>query len=258
MKRKKHADSCLRDMGQKYSCLVIVRPELEYKITPYFDETLCLIMKKEVKEVVNELRTRNIHCVIYYVAEKATHEIDTFSIVKKKFYTIPFLSIFNEKCLETARYFGKIGIDKVMHYSDIDHLSEEIKKLIIEKSVRITLKDIGIDEKYNSRILINALQIIESSYIKIMSVKEIAEILEINESSLSREFQKYNLPGPKRILMYFKINHASMLMRNKGLNKTEIALLSGFSSERRLNENLYRVQNKMHNGIAKKKSRQVF
>jgi transcriptional regulator GlxA family with amidase domain len=74
-----------------------------------------------------------------------------------------------------------------------------------------------------------------------MTVKEIADLLEINECTLSREFNKYDLPGPKRILMYLKVHHAVKLMENNGLKRQEVALLSGFSDERRMMECLGRV-----------------
>jgi transcriptional regulator GlxA family with amidase domain len=68
-------------------------------------------------------------------------------------------------------------------------------------------------------------------------------MMDVSECTLSREFQKYSLPGPKRMLMYLKVYHSSLLMQNNGLNIREIASLSGFSNDKRMAECFQRVYN---------------
>jgi len=223
------------------TCLAIIKQENLYMIRPYLNDEVNLIVKESVRGALIVLRTKNINCTIFYMCKKNVHEKEKVFRIKEKFPTIPLLTIFTESCLETARKFGEAGIDKVMHHSDINILNEEMERLIAEKSIRITLKDIGINENFDSKILTEALQILEYNYIRLMSIKEVAENLEINECTLSRKFKKYGLPGPKRILMYLKVHHAIRLLKNQGLNKKEVAVLSGFSDEKRLAECLRRI-----------------
>jgi AraC-like DNA-binding protein len=225
----------------KCTCLAIIKQENLYKIRPYLDDEINLITRRNVRETIIQLRTKNISCTIFFMNKETIHEKEKFFLIKKKFPTIPLISIFTDRCIETAREFGEAGIDKVLHYSDIDRLNKEVVKLIHQHTIKITLKDIGITKLKYSEKLNEALCILEKNYISLKGVKEIADLLEINECTLSREFKKYNLPGSKRILMYLKVHHAVRLMENSGLNKKEVAVLSGFSNEKRLAECLRRM-----------------
>ncbi|MGV8094250.1 MAG: helix-turn-helix domain-containing protein [Mangrovibacterium sp.] len=223
-----------------YTCLVLIKEGLFYKIRPYLDN-MEVIVKQRSNELLPILRTRMIHCGVLYTEKP--DQFDTCRIVrfKQKFPTIPVLAVLEGKWVETAHEYGKAGIEKVMHLSEIDRLSEEVTRLIHQYAVKITLKDIGITRLNYSKNLNEALHILERDYLTLMGVKEIADLLEINECTLSREFKKYDLPGPKRVLMYLKVHHAVKLMENKGLNRQEVALLSGFSDERRMVECLDKI-----------------
>ena len=223
-----------------YTCLVLIKEELFYKIRPYLDN-IEVIVKQRPKELTPILRTRMIHCGILY--NERSDQFDTRRIVqfKQKFPTIPLLAIMEGKWVETTHEYGRAGIEKVLHFSEIDRLNDEVNRLIHEYTVKITLKDIGIAQLNYSKNLNEALHILEENYLTLMSVKEIADLLEINECTLSREFNKHDLPGPKRILMYMKVHHAVKLMENKGLNRQEVALLSGLSDERRMVECLDKI-----------------
>ena len=239
-----------------YTCLVLVKEELFYKIRPYLDN-IEVIVKQRPKELIPILRTRMIHCGILY--SERPDQFNTGRIVqfKQKFPTIPLLAILEGKWVETAHEYGKAGIEKVLHFSEIDRLGEEVNRLIHRLTVKITLKDIGITRLNYSKNLDEALRILERDYLTLMGVKEIADLLEINECTLSREFKKYDLSGPKRVLMYLKVHHAVKLMENKGLNRQEVALLSGFSDERRMMECLERVYPQSISKCTKSKRRVV-
>jgi AraC-like DNA-binding protein len=224
----------------RYTCLILIKEGLFYKIRPYLNN-MEVIVKQRSNEMFPVLRTRMIHCGILYSERPDQFEVCQIAQFKQKFPTIPLLAILEGKWVETAHEYGKAGIEKVIHFSEIGRLSEEVDRLIHQHAVKITLKDIGITRLNYSRNLNEALRILERDYITLVGVKEIADLLEINECTLSREFKKYDLPGPKRILMYLKVHHAVKLMENKGLNRQEVALLSGFSDERRMQECLDRV-----------------
>lgn len=224
-----------------YTCFVLIKKELFYKIRPYLGDDVDVIVKQQSKELLQTIRNRIIHCGILYCEKPGQFDTCRIARFKQKFPSIPLLIILEGKWVETAHEYGKAGIEKVLHFSEISRLSKEVTRLIYQHTVKITLKDIGITQLNYSNNLNEALRILEKDYLHLMGVKEIADLLEINECTLSREFNKYDLPGPKRILMYMKVNHAVRLMENKGLNRQEVALLSGFSDERRMMECLGRV-----------------
>lgn len=225
----------------KYNCLVIIKKDNFHKVRPFLNENIVPVVKQNLKEVRFILRTNPIDCAILYIRKQGLKESGKFFSLKERFPTIPFVVILAEKCLETARECGKTGMEKVIHFSEINSLNEVLLEAVKKKAVKVTLTDIGLQEENRSKILTSALKELESNYIKLMTTKEVAKKLEINECTLSREFKKYKLPGPKRILMYLKVHHAMQLMSNDGLSKSEIAILSGFSNERRLEECIQRL-----------------
>lgn len=226
---------------EKYTCFILIKEELFYKIRPFLDENILVVVKQRFRELVYAVRNQVVHCAVLYCEKPDQFEEKRLYQFKQKFPTIPLLSILAERWVGTAHKFGRAGIEKVLHFSNIDHLNEEVYGLIHRYRVKITLKNIGITKLNYSKKLDEALLILERNYLTLMEVKEIADLLEINECTLSREFNKYDLPGPKRILMYLKVHHAAMLLENKGLNRQEVALLAGFSDQRRMQECLARI-----------------
>jgi AraC family L-rhamnose operon transcriptional activator RhaR/AraC family L-rhamnose operon regulatory protein RhaS len=87
-----------------------------------------------------------------------------------------------------------------------------------------------------SFVLRKSLRYIEQHYLTLMNTSEVADFAGISECTLSREFKKFNLPGPKRLLMYCKIKHATHLMRNEELKIKQIAAMSGFTNVKRFHE----------------------
>ena len=234
------APKCLQNM-ENYTCIVLIKEELFYKIRPFLDEDKNVIIKQRLSELIQAVRTRMVHCGILYCEKPKQFDSQQISQFKQKFPNIPLLTVFAEKWVENAHEYGLAGIEKVLLHTDIDRLNDEVTRLIHQHTIKITLKNIGIIRLNYSKNLNEALRILEKDYLSLMGVKEIADFLEINECTLSREFKKYDLPGPKRVLMYLKVHHAVKLMKNKGLNQQEVASLSGFSDERRMLECLKRT-----------------
>lgn len=226
---------------KNYTCLVMIRNDLFYKIRPYLDENIKVVIKQGFNDLIQIHKNQIIHCGIIY-CDKPNH-INTQHIIqfKQKHSYIPLLIVLAEKWVETAHEYGRAGVEKVLHNSEINRLNTEVIRLINQHTIQITLKDIGINELNYSDNLNKALSILEKQYLTLFGVKEIADLLEINECTLSREFKKYNIPGPKRILMYFKVHHAVKLMNQNCLSKQQVALFSGFTDERRLSECLSRI-----------------
>ena len=211
-----------------YNCLIVIREELFYKIRSYIGDRVEFIIKEKLSN--NVVRSNNVRCVILFHEKHQQFTNNDILVFKKNFPLIPVISIFSERCLESARECGKYGIDKILHYSEFLSFTNELMNLIDEKSVKVTLKDIGVRIKNCSKIIQDALIIIENNYLELSEIKDVSRMLEINVCTLSREFRKYKVLNPKKILMYLKVYHASLLLRNNGLRISEVADLAGFTS----------------------------
>jgi AraC-like DNA-binding protein len=205
--------------------------------------TYTVIEKQKLESILQEVRINHVACIIIYIGHDDIAENIHFELFKKKFSHIPCIAVIASPDMELARYCGSIGIECVLPYKEIHSIKEEIVKICAENSNKVFIEDLSIDKKnpLYSVILRESLLIMEKDYLKIFNINEIAAILRINESTLSREFSKFGLPSPKKILMFLKIRHAIKLMQNKGLNVREISSLSGFTDEKRMAECFHRM-----------------
>lgn len=111
--------------------------------------------------------------------------------------------------------------------SHTGRLSIEIEKILFIKGER-SYSRIYLDGETKKILLF-----IESRYLTICNMTDIANYIGVTENTITREFHKYNLCSPKRLLMYFKVKHSIELLRNSDLKIREIANLSGFTNEQR-------------------------
>jgi AraC-like DNA-binding protein len=229
---------------KKLIAVISNQEEFFRKIRYSLEESCEILEKKSIKSLEHLLRIKTIQCILLSMEEPITESLYLYKI-KKDFPLIPLVAVTNHDNLELARACGAIGIDKVIPSSKLENIAQEITRLCSEKTFHISLRDLNIClEKQNySELLKNALDILEKHYISLTSVTDIAAMIDVSECTLSREFQKHQLLGPKRILMSLKVCHASLLMKNKGLNNREIAFQSGFSSDKRMAECFQRVLN---------------
>lgn len=217
-------------------------PRFINELKCYIPKAFTVIEKQKVQAILQETRINQVLCIVLHV-EHALTENTQFEQFKKGFSYIPCIAVINTPNIELARYCGSIGIESVLLYEKMSCIKEEIIRICSEKDNKVSLKELSINKNDSSfsAIIKEALSFIEKDYIKILNINEIADIIEINESTLSREFTKYNLPGPKKILMFLKIRHAIKLMQNKKLNIREISSLSGFTDEKRMAECFHRM-----------------
>ena len=200
------------------------------------------VLEKKMEMLLQEIRMKPISCVILYIEHHISDEL-YIERLRKGFPSIPFIAILVNPSMELARHCGVIGIDSVLPYEDIELIGDEVTRICTLKNNKVRLEDISID-KTNvnySEMLKEALSIIEQKYVKMLNTNEIADLMEITEATLSREFAKFGLPGPKKVLILMKIEHAIKLMLNKGLNIREISSLSGFTEEKRMAECFHRM-----------------
>lgn len=208
--------------------------KIRYDLEEYYN----LMERKELKFLYHTLRMISIACVILNITSNIIPDKMLICHIRKKFPYIPFMAIISNDQIELARQCGEIGIDKVLIKSEIENIEKELTSLLSHTKEQIFISDLGIKNPHLDypEIILNALALTEHNYIDIKSVCEIAHTLGVSECTLSREFQKYGLPGPKRLLMHMKVYHASLLMQNKGFNIREIAAMSGFTNDKRMAE----------------------
>jgi len=208
----------------------------------HLPKTVTVLEKKKMDTLLHVTRMNPVSCVILYL-EHVIPDEPHFEQFKKGFPHVPSIAVLAHPNMELARYCGVMGIDSVLPYKDLEFIGDEIAKVCASKNNKVSLADISIDKMNTgySEIVKEALSIIEKNYVKMLNTNEIADLLEIAEATLSREFAKFDLPGPKKILINMKIQHAIKLMRNQGLNNREIASLSGFTEEKRMAECFHRM-----------------
>ena len=135
--------------AKPYTCVVLIRKDLFYKIRPYLGGHMNVIIKQQLSELVYTLRTQAVHCGILYCETPDPFDAKLLRQTIQKFPKIPMLAILQEKCIETAHAYGRVGIEKLLHFSDIDQLNEEVNQLIHQHNIKVTLKDIGIPQMFS-------------------------------------------------------------------------------------------------------------
>lgn len=208
-----------------------------------FDGAYEVIEKSSLRTLMPVSRIYNLACVILYIDRDTVPDAQYFKYFKKRFPAIPCLAAIHPNNLKLARQCGTLGIDSVLSYHDPEGVAKEVDALCEMKSFKVSLSELGIkkDERAYSKLMREALGILEQDYLKIVNTAEIAELMNVSECTVSREFAKWRLPGPKKVLMGLKIRHAIKLMSNMGFNVREIALFSGFSDEKRMSECFHRT-----------------
>ena len=225
--------------------ILVMHDNFEFvkKLESHVSDAFAVIEKQTFKSIHQEIRTSLVSCVIFHVKPESILKNTQLEQFKKRFSHIPCIVVVTFPDIEFARYCGFIGIERVLLLDKIQSINEEIIKICAKNNNNVSIEDLSIDknESLYSPMIKESFSIMERDYLKIFNISEIANLLEIKESTLSREFCKFGLPGPKKILMFFKINHAIKLMQNKGLNIYEISCLSGFSNEKRMAECFHRM-----------------
>lgn len=199
-------------------------------------EKYVVISRNSVEELVAVMSGKLLYCIVIYFNGNYMFSLSNILQMKKQFSSIPIIGIIEKEDMELARLCGLNGFDKLVSAKDIGLIDTIILEVSKKFRSRITLCDFRIELDNLSDLMVRALKLIEAHYTELKGVGEIAASLGVNESTLSREFRQYNLVGPKRILLYFKLKYAIRLMQNEGLSLKDITYLSGFSSAKRFNE----------------------
>jgi len=222
---------------QTATCLVIAKPEISKKIedllTPEF---FCHLYSspRDIKE--DSLPEHDIQCVIIHITNRNFPLLKSSIENMKQMRGLPIISLIQDIDMEVARVCGKIGVDRLIDFHSLRDLKNSISDTIYQVPQAISLQDLGIDMERFPLVVKTALRYIQDNYISLHNVSEIAKLTGVNEGTLSRLFRKFDLDGPKRILMQYKLLHAMTLMSRQGLSIKRIAEYSGFTSEKRFCE----------------------
>jgi len=202
-----------------------------------------LFTRKNCESIEFLLRTQNIRAILVYIQDINSVNFKTHYKIINTLHTIPKLAIIKDvNDLELIRKLGEIGFSQITSYADLHVIPQTLQRLIRTHNNNVTLTEIGI--KLNNEmpgVLKKALNYIEENYIKILCIKEVIDYLEISYKTLSIYFKQELLPTPKTLLMFLKIRHALMLLKEGVLLNKEVAYKAGFTNEKRFAECLNRM-----------------
>ena len=204
-------------------------------------QDLTLIKPWEIDKV-GELFLNDTAVIFIVALGERSHKVKKIFQLKSAYSRLYIVIIVDNLMYDFARLCGKKGIDRVFHIKELDALERSITNSKM-MSLSIKLHDVGIKLDGLSNTAEKALRLIEKDYVGLKSVKEISNYLNLHESTLIREFRKYDLLSPKQLLMHFKIFHSLKLIGMSSFTIKEIAYSSGFTNEKRFIECFVRVMN---------------
>ncbi len=160
--------------------------------------------------------------------------------VSSSFSNLNSIAILRKDEVKISHFLGKSGIKEVIYTDELDQLSDS---LLRKCETKITLGRFLIKSEDFSHLMQKTLQFIESNYLNIYSLTEVANEVGVTENTIDREFQKHSICSPKRLLMYFKVMHSVDLLIKTDFKIKEIAAISGFTNEQRFIECFKRIFN---------------
>jgi len=228
---------------KEHSLLIIAKEPMLKRLVQQFTSHFQLIVSQSCSfETLDCLKDQLVDCIIIALSDKNAEQVKSLLYNSKLRYPlIPVIIAVERIEVELIRIVGSMGADKVFANYNSKDLISGVKGVISKYSSKVLLIDFNISIENHPKIIQRALLLIERRYLELMSVQEIAGYIGVSESFLSKEFRKCELTTPKKLLMYFKVRHAVNMMRNYELNIKEIALLSGFTNDKRFNECFRRV-----------------
>jgi AraC-like DNA-binding protein len=189
------------------------------------------------------LKRKEILGIVFNICPDNFNDVSMLVMLCKQLRSdIPLIGLIKDIDFEIVRKCGSIGVDKVIDFSNLNELTTCIDEAIRHKSIHVQATDFNINPDYYTGIVAKALRLIEQNYVRLMGTAEIARVMCVTESTLCRLFKKSGLVGPKKILMYFKIRHATNLLSiSNKMSLKKISALAGFSNEKRFIECFFRV-----------------
>jgi AraC-like DNA-binding protein len=184
----------------------------------------------------------------YLVIKDIDNAIKTYCMIQM-FSELPC----NDSCIIKIYKYQLISLTVIIQYhlsnyfkdmtSQLHEVSTKCIKSIDKHCDYIILNQFGesiirefynVIKKHNSKELspniYKVLEYIHNNYMKNIKLSDIAQSIPMNESYLSTQFrQEYDMPL-KQYLNQYRINQATILIKNSNYNLTQIALKVGFES----------------------------
>jgi AraC-like DNA-binding protein len=197
--------------------------------------------KESVLKVREYLKLKHYDSLLLYSEINCTKDEEiVLKYISESFPNLDSIAIVKKTGVKLSHFLGRNGIKEVLHTDELDKLTPI---LLRSNDTKISLDKLGISIEKTSPLLQKILRFMESNYLTIFTITDIATYVEVDECTISRECQKNNLCPPKRLLMYFKVMHSVELLQNTDFKIKEIANLSGFTNEQRYIECFIRVFN---------------
>lgn len=221
-------------------CLVIADSSQSNRISSELKAGY-LIIQRRFHEDFALLENPPPQCVVLSIRSDGEVPERLIGQLKEQFPTTPLITVMGCRDFEKIRKCGALGVDAVVHETEITQVKVKIQDLVSSSCAKIRLRDFNIRPQDYPPKLQRMLGLIEEAYIALLGTQEIADTLGLSEGAVTKEFKSHGLTGPKKLLMYFKVRHAINLMGNEKFSLKYIASASGFTSEKRFHECVYRI-----------------
>ncbi|NVO08827.1 MAG: helix-turn-helix transcriptional regulator [Bacteroidales bacterium] len=237
-------------MGENIFLIICNRKD-EYIFKPYLLQYECHFVDS-LSKIRYKLTKHHFDILLLYINfEQTPEEHMLLNYIAISFPNIYSIAILKEPICRISHFLGTCGVKEVLTYSELNKLGIKLSNI---HNTKITLAKFSIFiENYPLNVQ-KILFFIEQNYLNIFTMTDIADYIGVNESTISREFQKNKICSPKRLLMYFKVMHSVELLKNTNLKIKEIADLSGFTNEQRYIECFGRTLETTPNEFRKKQS----
>ncbi len=138
--------------------------------------------------------------------------------------------------------YHQTELQHIIHINELSTLEERFAPQLYPEKLLSSLQDLQINRQdYTAQLLQSALITIETYYLWILSVKELANNLNTHPSNLNKQFSKHSGYSPYQLINRIKLKHSLHLMQYPDLLLKTIAYLSGFSNYQQFGECLYKA-----------------
>ena len=154
---------------------------------------------------------------------------------------IPVIGISRYSEQKMIKPYHQTGLQHIIHINELSALEERFAPQLYSQKLLSSLQDLQINSEYITALMHRALLTIETYYLWILSVKELANNLNTHPSNLNKQFSKHIGYSPYQLINRIKLKHSLHLMQYPDLSLKTIAYLSGFTNYCQFGECLYKA-----------------
>lgn len=218
--------------------LIICNEEDKFIFKNYLNGYNCIYLQDLSKTQITLKKIHFDYLLLYTDISFSKSDELILNYISDCFPNIYSVAVLKKNAIRLSHFLGKAGIKEIIQVSEIDTLNKLFNNI---SCTRINLSSMQIEiVKYPAQFQ-RILKFIEKNYLTIFTISDISNYIGLNECTITREFQKFGLCSPKRLLMNLKVMHSIELLKNTDLRIKEIASLSGFTNEQRYIECFLRI-----------------